>query len=746
MTTEPKREESLESAIQDLDSTQHAWNVSASDVDNEASDSLLGALVMLTKYYGRPYTINALRAGLPLQDNLLNPTLFVRAASRAGLNARVTARKLAKIPDMVLPVVLLLKEREACVLIRRFDRDGEAHAEVVFPQSGGGVDTLSMDELEERYDGYAIFVKPEFAFKHRYEEKERQTAGSWFWGTLGRFWPTYSQVLLAAVLINSFALASPLFVMNVYDRVVPNQAEETLWVLAIGVSVVILFDFILKSLRAYFVDNAGKRADVLLSSRIFEQVLNLKLYACPPSSGAFANRLREFETLREFFGSAVVVALVDLPFIFLFLAIIYFIGGPVVLAPAIAVPTVLLTGIILQWPLRKAVDKEIDQKSQKHGVILETIGALETVKAMGAESRMQMEWERFVGKAAKTSLGARLISGTGINFSQMTMQLVTVGVVLLGVYQIINGELTIGGLIACTIIAGRTMAPLGQIAGLLSRFNQAMAALKSLNEIMALPVEREEGQRFLSRSEVKGDIEFKDVVFAYPGSEIPAVQQLNFNLKAGEKVAFIGPVGSGKTTISRLIAGFYEPAEGSVLIDNTDLRQIEPADVRSHIGMVMQEVILFQGSVRDNIAIGAPFADDTMILEASKLAGVHDFVSKHPQGYDWVVGERGGALSGGQRQAIGLARALLSNPEILVLDEPTSMMDMQAEQAFMERLRDVLGDKTLVLITHRPTLLALVDRIIILGNGTIVKDESRDKVMNMAQKATKERARQKVQE
>ncbi|OQX30767.1 MAG: hypothetical protein B0D96_01190 [Candidatus Sedimenticola endophacoides] len=507
----------------------------------------------------------------------------------------------------------------------------------------------------------------------------------------------------------------------------------------------ILFDFILKSLRAYFVDNAGKRADVLLSSRIFEQVLNLKLHACPSSSGVFANRLREFETLREFFSSAFVVALVDLPFILLFLVIIYLIGGSVVLAPAIAVPVVLLTGVLLQWPLRRAVDKEIDQKSQKHGVILETIGALETVKALGAESRMQMEWERFVGQAAKTSLGARLITGTGINFSQMIMQLVTVGVVVLGVYQIIAGEMSIGGLIACTIIAGRAMAPLGQIAGLLSRFNHAMAALKSLNEIMALPVEREPGTRFLSRSEVRGEVEFKDLTFAYPGAEIPALRELNFHIAPGEKVAFIGPVGSGKTTVSRLLAGFYEPTEGAVLIDSTDVRQIDPADVRSHIGMVMQEVILFQGTVRDNIAIGAPFADDAMILEAAKLAGVHDFVSRHPQGYDWVVGERGSALSGGQRQAIGLARALLSNPDILVLDEPTSMMDMQAEKAFMTRLGQALGDKTLVLITHRPTLLALVDRIIILGNGSIVRDDARSRVMRMAKKAT-EAKRQKARQ
>lgn len=715
-----------------------SWSVSVNDVDNEAADPLLGALVLLTKHYGRPHTANALRSGLPLEDNMLTPGLFVRAATRAGLSARVNKRALEDIPEMILPAVLLLKDHDVCLLLRRYVENGVPMAEVAFPLSGGGMDVAPLESVEQLYDGYVIFVKPDFGLKHRVENAEAETAGNWFWDTLTKFWPTYSQVLLAAVLINLFALASPLFVMNVYDRVVPNHAEETLWVLAAGVSIVIFFDFTLKTLRAYFVDNTGKRIDVLLSSKIFEHVLNIKLHARPQSSGSFANRLREFETLREFFSSAVFVALVDFPFVILFLIIIYMIGGVVVVAPALAVPIVLATGVFLQWPLRRAISKEIDQKSQKHGVILETIGALETVKSLGAESRMQGDWERFVGRAAKTSLGARLVAGTGIHFSQAAMQLVTVGVILIGVYQIIQGDMTVGGLIACTIISGRAMAPLGQVAMLLSRYNQAMVALDSLNDIMQLPVEREPNKTFLSRPDIVGDVRFNQVSFSYPGFDVAAIDNVSFHIKPGEKVAFIGPVGSGKTTISRLIAGLYEPTAGSVLLDNTDLRQIDPSDARSHIGIVMQEVLLFQGSVRDNIAMGAPFADDAMILEAAKLAGVHEFVSRHPQGYDWVVGERGQALSGGQRQAIGLARALITNPRILILDEPTSMMDMQAEKMFMHRLGTILADKTMILITHRPTLLSLVNRVIIMGNGKIVKDESRDDVLSMAQAATRE--------
>ncbi len=731
--SEQKKDTDVNSAVE-----QGSWSVSVKDIDNEAADPLLGSLVLLTKHYGRPHSVNSLRSGLPLQDKRLTPALFVRAAARAGLSARVNKRELDDIPDMVLPAVLLLKGRDACVLLRRFVKNGAQMAEVSFPQSGGGTDIVPMDKIEQLYESYAIFVKPDFGLKHRAEKEETKTAGDWFWDTLLKFWPTYTQVLLAAILINLFTLASPLFVMNVYDRVVPNHAEETLWVLALGVSIVIFFDFMLKTLRSYFVDNAGKRIDVLLSSKIFGQVLNIKMHARPESSGAFANRLREFESLREFFSSAALVAMVDLPFVILFLIIIYAIGGVVVLAPALAVPVVLAVGIFLQWPMRRAISKEIEQQSQKHGVILETIGALETVKSLGAESRMQRDWERFVGRAAKTSLGARLVAGTGINFSQTAMQLVTVGVILIGVYQIMEGEMTVGGLIACTIISGRAMAPLGQVAMLLSRYNQAMVALESLNEIMELPVERGVGQTFLSRSDVKGDVRFDNVSFSYPNVNVAAIDDVSFHIKPGEKIAFIGPIGSGKTTISRLIAGLYEPTDGSVLLDNTDLRQIDPSDVRSHIGVVMQEVLLFQGSVRDNIAMGAPFADDAMILEAAQLAGVHEFVSRHPQGYDWMVGERGQALSGGQRQAIGLARALITNPRILILDEPTSMMDMQAEKMFMHRLGTVLADKTMILITHRPTLLSLVNRVVILGNGKIVKDESKDDVLNMAKAATRE--------
>ncbi len=731
-------EEIKEKAVSTEASESENWEISLSEVSRTDHDSLLGCLVAMTKVFDDPRTSDALIYGLPLEDNKLTPGLFVRAAERIGISARVTNRKINKIPDIVLPTVLLLQDQRACVLLKR---NGQ-QAEVIFPETGEGTQTVTIKELEELYAGYAIFMRPNFKFRVAKDDRLEERTGSWFWGTIWKFWPTYAQVVVAAFLINSFAIASPLFIMNVYDRVVPNKALETLWVLAFGVITVVGFDLVLKTLRSYFVDNAGKRADVLLSSRIFEQVLNIQVKARPQSSGAFANHLREFETLRDFFTSATVTALVDLPFLGVFLFIIFLIGGPIAIVPAIAVPVVIILGLLLQLPMRRAVAKNTEESSQKHGVIIETISALDTVKSLGVEGHMQKEWERFVGQTAKTSVTSRFFAGLGINLSAAAMQLVTVFVVIYGVTLMSDPDstMTIGALIASTILTGRTMAPLSQIAALLTRLNQAMVALKGLNQIMDLPVERDAQKRQLSRPNIQGEVEFKDVTFKYPGTELPALSNVSFKIRPGEKVAIIGPVGSGKTTISRLLINLYEPDEGAVLVDGTDIRQIDPSDIRRSVGSVMQDVTLFHGTVRHNITMGHPQADDEMILRASKLAGVHDFVSRHPHGYDLLVGEKGATLSGGQRQALGIARSLLPNPPVLMFDEPTSSMDLNSEKRFISRLNSYAQNKTLILVTHRTSLFSIVDRIIVLGNGKIVADGPRDEVLKIGQRQNKKKS------
>ncbi|MCW9035138.1 MAG: type I secretion system permease/ATPase [Rhodospirillales bacterium] len=737
---------SLENRIADLVSTvsggeepqpeKDQWQVKLSHVSPEAMDPLLGCLVALTKHFGDPKTATALTANLPLDDGYLTPDLFLRSAERVGLSARITSRPLERIPEAVLPAVLLLRDRSACILMSK-TTDGKAT--VMLPESGEGEEEISLEELRDIYDGYTIFARPQHKFHRQAEIDKKAGAVSWFWGTLASFWPTYSQVILAAIVINSFALASPLFVMNVYDRVVPNQAVETLWVLASGIGIVITFDLLLRVLRAYFVDSTGKRVDVLLSSRIFEQLLNIQTKARPESAGAFANKLREFESLREFFTSATLLALVDLPFVVFFLLVIWFIGGPVVIVPAVAIPIILFVGLFVHIPLKRAIRRNTEESDQKQGIVVETINALDTIKAMGIEGRIQKEWERFVGSSAETGLRARFVSGLGVHFSTAAMQLVTVATVVYGVQLITAGNLTVGGLIACTILTGRAMAPLGQVAGLLSRVHQSSAALKGLNEVMSLPVEKNPTRRYLSRADLKGNIEFQDVTFNYPGSEIAALKNANFKIEAGERVGIIGPVGSGKTTITKLLTGLYEPTEGSILLDGTDIRQIDPADVRRAIGVVQQDIVLFHGTVWENIAMASPYADDATILDAARMAGVDDFVKANPLGYDIVVGEKGQFLSGGQRQLIALARALVSDPKTMLLDEPTSMMDMNSERRFCQKVSSLLPGKTMLLVTHRPSLFSLVNRIIVLGQGKVVADGPRDNILAHANRSGKDR-------
>jgi ATP-binding cassette subfamily C protein LapB len=696
----------------------------AIDAPAGGDDPLLASLVALSELLERPASAGRLVAGLPLEDGRLTPALALRAAARAGLAARLVRRPLERISDLTLPCILLLEGRDACVLVARA---GE-RAVVVLPETGGR-NELAITDLAARYSGHALFARPELKSEPQARSAQRQPRGGWFWGALAQAWPIYGEVLLAAFLINLFALAAPLFIMNVYDRVVPNHAVETLWVLAVGVLTVFLFDFLLRNLRGYFVDSAGRMADVRLASRIFEQVLGLKMAARPASAGAFANNLREFESLRDFFTSASLVALVDLPFVLLFIAVVWLLGGPVALIPAIAVPLVIGVGLLLQLPLNAVVRRTFDDAAQKHGVLVESINGLETIKSLGAEGRTQRRWERHVGATAGSAMRARFLASLGVNFAALAQNLVTVGVVIFGVYRIAAGDMTVGALVACTIITGRAMAPLGQVAGILTRYHQARAAFDALDHVMALPNERPAGARFLHRPQLRGAIAFQNVSFRYPGEKQAALEQVSFAIAPGERVGLIGRIGSGKSTVEKLVLGLYEPDQGAVLIDGTDLRQIDPADVRRHVGCVLQDVLLFRGTIRDNIALGAPFADDRAVLRAAEIAGVEDFVARHPQGFDLDVGERGERLSGGQRQAVAVARALLLDPPILVLDEPTSAMDNDAENRFKQRLGDILEGKTLLLVTHRVSLLALVDRLLVLDGGRLLADGPKDEVL-----------------
>lgn len=691
-------------------------------------DVLLACLVWLAQHHERAISADALRAGLPLVNNQLTPELFVRACERAGLVARTVKRPLTGFSNLALPAVLLLHDRQACILTRLVD---EKTAEVLLPEAGFGLTRMPLAELAARYLGFGILTKPVYRAADRAADPLDgiATGSHWFRDTLLNYWPVWAQVGVGAVLINVFALVTPLFAMNVYDRVVPNLIMETLWALAIGAVMVLGFEFLVRLLRGYFIDFAGKNADVLLASRIFQQVLGMQLASRPASAGAFANELREFESLREFFTSATLTTLLDLPFVFLFIGMMAVIGGNLAWIPLAAVPVVVAVGLLLQIPLDRIVRRSFRESAQRHAILIETLSGLETIKAVGAEGRTQRHWEQFVAMSSKSGLAGRLYASIAVNFSVLAQGFVYAAIIVFGVYEIAAGRMTTGALIACSILSGRALAPLAQVAGLLTRYNQSMQALKALDRVMKAPLERPHGHALLHRPHISGAIEFRDVTFEYPNGGGKALDGVSFKIAPGEKVAIVGRVGSGKSTTSKLILGLFRPSGGAVLIDGTDSRQIDPADLRRNIGTVPQDIFLFNGTIKDNIVIGAPEATDANVLFASRLVGLDEFVRMLPDGYDLVVGERGERLSGGQRQAIALARAFVRDPSIALLDEPTSAMDQGTEEMIKRRLSHAMQGKSLVLITHRPSLLTLVDRLIVLDRGRVIADGPRDTVI-----------------
>lgn len=707
----------------DFTPSQPRWNTNN---PRAIDDTLLGCLSFLAKFHNKPFTEEALKAGLPLVDFKLTPDLFVRAAERAGLVAKVVRRPLSKIKPIVLPAVLLLKDQQACVLLK-LTPEGRAH--IMQPEAGTSTIEVDAKTLEAEYTGSTIFVRPSYEFTERSQEGVKTNPQHWFWSILFKSWPAYSEVLLASFLVNCFGLALPLFTMNIYDRVVPNHAIETLWVLVLGVTIVFLFEFGLRTLRGYLIDITGKKIDLKLSAQIFEKVLGLKMGVRPNSVGAFVNTVQGFEFFRDFITSSTVTVLIDVPFIFLYIIVIGMVGGSLALVPLVMVPIVLLVGFLLQLPLRTLSAESYKHAAEKQATLIETLGGMEAVKSEGAESILQRKWEQIVALAARAGIKLRLITNSSINFSILAQEMTSIFVVIFGVYKIAAGELTVGGLIACTILVGRSLAPMSQVAALMMRYHQSMQALESLNNVMDLPVERPIGKAPLHRPYLSGDIQFREVSFQYPNQKLKALTNLSFNIKAGERVAILGRIGSGKTTITKLILGLHHPTSGSALMDGTELNQIDPADLRHNIGYVPQDIVLFYGSVKSNITLGAPYVDDEAVLRAGKISGVDRFVSLHPEGYDWQVGERGASLSGGQRQSIAIARALLCDPKILLMDEPTNHMDEMTENNLKAGLEPYIQDKTLVLMTHKFSLLSLVNRIIILEGGHLLADGPKDKVL-----------------
>lgn len=701
------------------------------------NDSLLASLCYIADHYNIQYSINALTAGLPLQEGKLSSKSFMRSAARLGIDTQIKEIDLKQVSQLSLPVILILGQ-EAIVLEKFID---EHTVQIVKPleytKKGSNKIIISLDEINQEYSNYAILLNPVCKLDKPIADAFKTNEKSWFWGTLFKFKQIYTQVLMAALMINCFALALPLFVMNVYDRVIPNEAMETLWVFAAGILIILGFDFLFRMLRSYLIDLTGKKADILLTSNLYQHLLGLKLKNKPESTGAFANHIRGLDTVRDFFTSASITIFIDIPFIAIFLVIIGFIAGKLALIPLTALLLVFVISLVAEKPVRDSIARVNVASAQKHAMLVESLTQLESIKALSAEGKLQEKWERFSNISAEDGVKAHSFSTSAIHLTAFIQQATTVAVVIMGVYLITSGTLSLGGLIACTILTGRAIAPLGQIINLLTRFQQTRLALKHLNEFMQQPQERA-GKSFFYPSNYLGEIKLENVSFAYKEEDKPALEKINTVIKPGDKCALLGATGSGKSTFEKLLMGFYQPTEGDILFDNINLSQLDPVEVRSLIGYVPQQNTLFYGTLRENLlmAVNHLSVSDSDIQHIVNLTGLESMIQKHQDGYDMLIGENGVGLSGGQCQAIMIARALLKKPKILILDEPTSAIDTKSETQLLANLKEQCKDMTLIVVTHKQSVLNLVNRVLILDNGHLVRDCSLKDMLTSAKKKT----------
>ncbi|NRB25213.1 type I secretion system permease/ATPase [Shewanella sp.] len=706
------------------------WTVSASQ--RVSVDPLLDSLVLLTEYFGSPCSSESLAAGLPLSSSVLTPELVPQAAGRAGLTAKLTRKGLDQVSPIFLPCILLLKDKKAC-LLREIDFDKD-RAVIQLPETGGE-QVLSIEELEAIYVGYLFLVKQQYRGDMGFDVHQHDTSSHWLVQTLKDSAPIYRDALIASVLVNIFALVSPLFIMNVYDKVVPNLAFASLWVLAIGAGIAYIFDFIMRQLRAYLIDVAGKKVDIIVSSRLFAKAIGIPLEKRAPSVGGMAKQLGEFDSIREILTSATITTLVDLPFAIFFMVIIYVVAGDLAIIPLIGSIIIIGYTLIVQPKLKAAIEESNKFSSLKHGHLIESLASLESIKSSGAEGLIQKSWQQMIGHTANWQLKSKKLSTSVTNLANFTVQLSVVCVVILGVYRVADNAISMGGIIAAVILSSRAISPMAQLAGLMTRGNHTASALRQLDEIMAQEDEFENKGHLVSRQRLEGRINADHISFSYPGSEKPVLHTMSLNIKPGERIAIIGRNGSGKSTLAKMLVGLYQPTTGSLRYDGLDSAQIHPTDLRRNFGYLPQDITLFHGSIRDNILFGARQVSEHQLIRAVQLSGINLFTDLETEGLDQQVGEGGQSLSRGQRQTVALARATLNDPPVLLMDEPTASLDARAEKQFIRAMQNVSRDRTLLIITHKMHLLKLVDRIIVLDRGHLIADGPKDEVLDKLNKS-----------
>jgi ATP-binding cassette, subfamily C, bacterial LapB len=704
----------------------------AKDVPDASPDpeAQLPLIAWFAHTFQQPFSAKAVAVRIPDNADMKNPAMIARGLSAVGLKSRLVLRDPKTIDPIVLPCVVFRKSGEPLVLLAIGPKGKTVN--VVDPADGGLEQEMRMRDLRRS-------IRPEILLVTRAEERTNSrlspeiaipTQGHWFWRPVLANWSNWIQILLAALILNTLSLALPLFVMNVYDKVIPNLAFVTLWTLALGVAIALGFDLILRTIRANILENVGRRVDLKVATSIFSQAMNVPLLSRPGGAAGIANTIRDFEVVREFFASATFVSIIDLLFIGVFVAVLFAIVGPIAFVPLCAVPVVVVLALISQIPIGRSAAKAQQMATKRHIVLIETLTGIETIKTLNAEPVMQSEWENAVAASSRINGRTKFWSNVASNGTMLVQQAVSIVIIVWGVFLVSAGEITIGGLIAANILAGRVLAPLGTIAQTIFRAQYAFKSLSALNRFMRLPVEHDPA--ITSDLQVsKGKVQIQSVSFTYPETPNPVLRDLTLDINAGECVALLGKVGSGKTTTGKLIAGLLRPQEGTVLVDGVALPQYEPADLRNGIGYLPQDPELFTGTLRENILIGASNASDEDIQQALYFAAMDEFAAGVPEGLDLFIGEQGSRLSGGQKQGLALARLLIRKPRLLFLDEPTNAMDQSMETAVVDRLKE-LNRKGIGLIvcTHRQSLAAMADRLLIMDQGRIVLDGSHTEVMN----------------
>lgn len=691
-----------------------------------SSDILLQCLMEVARLHSLAVHPEALVSGLPLENGLLTPSIFNRAAKRAGLNSKIVHKPISELNSALYPAVLLLNNNQACVLL---SINNEQQAEVIFPDLPDAKTQLSLAELNEAYSGYCIYVRPTTVATQRSDDPfDTARKGHWFWSVIKQNSGLYRDIIFAAIVINFFAVAMPMYVMNVYDRVVPNSAFATLWVLSIGMFVLLASDLLLKLLRSWFIDLAASRTDIRLSSRLLEQVLAVRLEFKPMSSGNLASYMQSFESVRSFVSSLTLTALADLPFLLLFIVIVTLISWPLVVPIIIGSAAILFYAWLNHRRMQTLSDDNMKISTLRTTLLLDGLANLETIKSFNIQGNMQSRWEQLTIEITNNAAKMRLLSASVTQGAAWIQQTVGIAIIITGVYLVSQGDLTQGGLIAAYLLSSRALAPVSQAAGLMSQFHNASTAMEALEKLMELPTEHLDADKKLNRPILQGNIEFQNVNFAYPNHDVLALNQINLKIKQGERVAIIGKNGSGKSSLEKMVLGLYSPRDGRVLIDGIDLQQHDLTQLRKNIGYVPQDVSFLTDSLKQNITNGGHFSDEHVINIAAQV-GLLPMIQQHPDGIMMPVGERGQQLSGGQRQALAIARALINNPSILILDEPTASLDHFSEEQIKNLLAKLAENKTLILVTHRSPLLALADRLIVMDQGKIIADGPKDKVM-----------------